>query len=99
MIVEPLIQSYRKRPVVIEAARFSTNNEPETRVMDAIVNWINQGKNPDEPHAWHNSTNIFIQTLEGLHTANVGDFIIKGIKGEFYPCKPDIFQQTYEKIE
>ena len=37
-----------------------------------------------------------ITTLEGVHTANVGDWIIKGIQGELYPCKPDIFEQTYE---
>jgi hypothetical protein len=40
-----------------------------------------------------------IQTLEGDMIASIGDYIIKGIKGEFYPCKPDIFEQTYEKVE
>lgn len=41
---------------------------------------------------------ILIDTLEGTMEANVGDYIIKGIKGEFYPCKPDIFEQTYEEL-
>lgn len=41
---------------------------------------------------------IFIETLEGMHRANVGDFIIEGVKGEMYPCKPDIFEKTYEKV-
>ncbi|GAF90712.1 unnamed protein product, partial [marine sediment metagenome] len=42
---------------------------------------------------------LFIPTLEGTHIARVGDYIIKGIANEFYPCKPDIFWQTYEKVE
>jgi hypothetical protein len=41
---------------------------------------------------------MFIGTLEGPHQASVGDYIIKGVKGEFYPCKPDIFEATYEEI-
>ena len=40
-----------------------------------------------------------IKTLEGVMTANIGDFIIKGVNGEFYPCKPDIFEKTYEIVE
>jgi hypothetical protein len=67
--------------------------------MDNIVNWINQGKDYDALHAWHNGTSIFINTLEGVMTANVSDFIIKGVNGEFYPCKLDIFEKTYEKVE
>jgi hypothetical protein len=42
---------------------------------------------------------LFIETLEGIHEAKVGDYIIKGIQGETYPCKPDIFESTYEKKE
>jgi len=42
---------------------------------------------------------LVIHTLEGNMTANAGDFIIKGVKGEFYPCKPDVFEQTYEEVE
>jgi hypothetical protein len=45
------------------------------------------------------SKNIVIPTLEGNHVGRVGDYIIKGIKGEFYPCKPDIFKMTYEKVD
>ena len=44
------------------------------------------------------SEKLIIPTLEGDHEASVGDYIIKGVQGEFYPCKPDIFKQTYEKI-
>ena len=88
---------YRKKPVVIEAIQFETNNEVGSPNMDKLVNWMNQGK--DKMVAWHNGTNIFIQTLEGEMQANVGDYIIKGVKGEFYPCKPDIFEMTYEIVE
>jgi quercetin dioxygenase-like cupin family protein len=90
---------FRKKPVVIDAEQFKTNNEVGSPNMDAIVNWINQGNPPDARHAWHNGTVIFIQTLEGQMTADVGDWIIKGVKGEFYPCKPDIFAATYEAVE
>lgn len=43
--------------------------------------------------------NLVIETLEGPHIARVGDYVIKGVAGEFYPCKPWIFEQTYEKVE
>lgn len=87
---------YRKKPVVIEAMQFKTNNEVGSPNMDAIVNWVNQGQT--NSGAWHNGTDIYIKTLEGEMKAEVGDFIIQGVKGEFYPCKPDIFEQTYEPV-
>lgn len=89
---------YRKKPVEIDAEQFTTNNEIENTIMDNICIWVNQGQPANSRHAWHNGTDIFIQTLEGVMTANVGDWIIKGVKGEFYPCKPDIFEATYEKV-
>ena len=85
---------YRKKPVVIEARQFETNNEPDDKNMNALLLWMNQGA--DEIRAWHNGTNIFIKTLEGEMKAEVKDWIIQGVKGEFYPCKPDIFDATYE---
>lgn len=87
-------ERYRKKPVVIEAMEFTTNNEVGSPAMDAIVNWVNQGRS--EAGAWHNGTDIFISTLEGEMRAMVGDWIIRGVKGEFYPCKPDIFEATYD---
>lgn len=91
---------YRKKPVIVEAEHFTTNNEVGSPTMDRIVNWINQGQTLTDKKriAWHNGTDIFIQTLEGEMTASVGDYIIRGVKGEFYPCKPDIFEQTYEAV-
>lgn len=84
---------YRKKPVVIEARKFTTDND-NGECMNALVGWIvnNGGK------ASHNGTDITISTLEGDHRAICGDYIIKGVKGEFYPCKPDIFEATYESM-
>lgn len=85
---------YRKKPVVIEAVQF-TNDEPETLIalqefMDSDVRV--SYKNPEKPV-------IKIETLEGVMDASIGDYIIKGVSGEFYPCKPDIFKTTYEEAE
>ncbi len=81
---------YRKKPVVIEAIQLKNNN------VSKILSWIGgEGivsggyDNEDMPF-------IYIETLEGTIIAIENDWIIKGIKGEFYPCKPDIFEMTYE---
>ena len=89
---------FRKKPVIIQARQFETNNEPGPGApnMDALVLWMNQGK--QEMVAWHNGTSIFIVTPEGTHRADCKDWIIKGVMGEFYPCKPDIFAMTYEEV-
>lgn len=86
---------FRKKPVVIDAVRFDTNNEGDDKNMNDIVAWIKSGNF----RAYHDRTNIFIETLEGVVRAEVGDWIIRGVKGEFYPCKPDIFEATYERVE
>ena len=86
---------FRKKPVVIEAIQLT-----ETNIVD-IGNFIGEHKNyPECKIAGINpATGKFtIKTLEGDHIANVGDWIIKGIKGEFYPCKPDIFEETYDEV-
>jgi hypothetical protein len=85
---------YRKKPVVIEAVQF-TDDEPETLIglqefMDSDVRV--SYKNPENPV-------LKIETLEGVMDASIGDYIIKGVRGEFYPCKPDIFKATYEEAE
>lgn len=89
---------YRKKPVVIEARQFETNNEVNSPHMDSLVNWMNQGCGV-KPISHHDGTLIYIHTLEGTMTSCIGDFIIKGINGEFYPCKPDIFHKTYEVVK
>ena len=79
---------YRKKPVVIEAIQWTGKNKDEIRSF--------VGKSLD----YLATTNVVrIITLEGLMGANIGDYIIKGVNGEFYPCKPDIFEKTYEKVK
>jgi hypothetical protein len=78
---------YRKKPVVIEAVQFTY---PPT---EEFKRFINSGGS----RTVNIESNFAqIETLEGTMTADIGDYIIKGIKGEFYPCKPDIFEQTYD---
>ena len=77
---------YKKKPVVIEAIRFTGSNYEEIREFI--------GKN-----TLCSDLSIVIPTLEGDMIAQKGDYIIKGVKGEFYPCKPDIFEKTYESVE
>ncbi|MFB4472159.1 hypothetical protein ACDI16_04280 [Oceanobacillus caeni] len=78
---------YRKKPVEIDAIQWTGDNVKE------VSNFIS-GTHSILPFAGI----VFIETLEGKMEANVGDYIIKGVKGEFYPCKPDIFKQTYEGV-
>ena len=84
---------YRKKPVVIEAMQLTDTNV--LTVMNFIggvgIVVVGYGYN-DEPF-------IKIRTLEGEMLAAIGDYIIRGVKGEFYPCKPDIFEMTYESVE
>lgn len=86
---------YRKKPVEIEAMQFNGL----TDYMD-IVQWM---KDSGDTHALANEVRystpiMLIQTLEGTMAANPGDWVIRGVKGDFYPCKPDIFEATYEPV-
>ena len=88
------VKKYRKKPVVIEAIQLKWENWSE------ICDFVGVPKNG---HGFNDYTGeakirMIIKTLEGELTASEGDYIIKGIKGEFYPCKPDIFEQTYEEV-
>jgi hypothetical protein len=94
---------FRKKPVEIEAVQFTKNHWEvgETlKAFDEMPNWLFEAiKNLEIIPVWTGSEYLFeISTLEGKMRCNLGDWIIKGIKGEFYPCKPDIFNETYEKI-
>ena len=80
-------QRFRKRPVVIDAIQFDGSN------YSAVFGFMAAAL-PAGTHSAEGS--IFIPTLEGLMRADKGDWIICGVKGEFYPCKPDIFEKTYE---
>ena len=82
---------FRKKPVVIEARPFDGSEQ----VAHALMEWIG-GK--VYATTGDGRTSIIIPTLEGDHRADPGDWIIRGVKGEFYPCKPDIFEATYELV-
>lgn len=84
---------YRKKPVVIEAFRW-TGGPDQTEDPDWIVSAIKSGS----VRFTSNPVGLLIDTLEGTHLANQGDYIIRGVKGEIYPCKPDIFELTYEAV-
>ena len=79
---------FRKKPVVIEAVQFrpGENDNEVVAHLEGCTGWM------------MTSIGIQIPTLEGLHLASPGDYIIRGVKGEFYPCKPDIFDLTYEPV-
>ena len=83
---------YRKKPVVIEAVIYDNTNG------GAIAKWCGgrehyeaKASDPTDVAEW-----IDIPTLEGVMKASLGDYVIKGVNGEFYPCKPDIFEKSYE---
>ena len=100
-VSEERVGRFRKKPVEIDAIR----NEGE---WAPIMAWLDQlaggratipfGARPAITRSPEDGT-IAIETLEGTMRANVGDWIIRGVQGEFYPCKPDIFEATYEPAE
>lgn len=82
---------YRKKPVVIEAVHWDGNKISE------VTDWIEKGL--ENNTIVRISDDVIITTLEGQMKASPGDYIIKGVNGEFYPCKPDIFEKTYEQAD
>ena len=96
---------YRKKPVEIEAIKLGRDTLSEvcnfiSKELFGGVVYLDDSdfKILSEGHK-SNTIGVIIKTLEGEMLAKQGDYIIKGIKGEFYPCKPDIFEATYEKVE
>ena len=83
---------YRKKPIVINAIKY------DGIPMGSAMDFIDQEHSYGEPNA-DGVSQLFIPTLEGEMTAEPGDWIIRGIKGEYYSCKPDIFEATYEEVE
>ena len=81
---------YRKKPVVIEAHRLNRDN------FEDVADWAGV-KEYWGLHA--PSPALHIETLEGVMLAHLGDYVLRGVQGEFYPCKPDIFEATYEPVE
>jgi hypothetical protein len=90
---------YRKKPVVIEAMQF-TGVPPDATNATPIIDWILAGDGTARLHILDDDgAQIAIDTLEGTMRADVGDWVIRGLQGEFYPCKPYIFKATYESVE
>lgn len=90
---------FRKKPVEIEAMQWTGDNTRD------IATWAQPQLAPFAlPKGWwlkrpdNGDPQLIIATLEGDHAASIGDWIIRGIKGEFYPCKPDIFAATYDAV-
>jgi hypothetical protein len=84
---------FKKKPVVIEAFKW-TGDETQSEDPD----WINAPGVAFFENSGTPDVTLKINTLEGVMTARRGDYIIKGVKGEIYPCKPDIFLATYEAV-
>lgn len=86
-----MVKKYVKRPIAIEALQWTGENRRE--IFDfCSLSYVNVDFETTEPK-------LMIQTLEGPMQASIGDFVIKGIHGEFYACKPDIFEKTYDLLE
>ncbi|MFB5623347.1 MAG: hypothetical protein ACE5RP_00300 [Nitrosopumilus sp.] len=88
-----MIKKFKKKPVVIEAIQWNGNNNEE--VVD-FIGWDNLNAEFKENES---DVNFSISTLKGDMKVSMGDWVIKGIKGEFYTCKPEIFEETYELVE
>lgn len=80
---------FRKKPVVIEARELTVETAQAIMAWCGSTEWWSKG-------VFRQVRGIIVPTLEGKHEAGFGDWIIKGVKGEFYPCKPDIFEATHE---
>jgi hypothetical protein len=84
---------FRKKPVVIEAVRYRPFGDTPGVSEERLIHWKRGEKAPTTT-----VVTAYVETLEGRMEVSVGDWIIKGVNGEFYPCKPDIFEKTYEPV-
>ena len=97
-IIKPSVRRYKKKPVVVFAIRWTGNNLKDviafTGLHESAKKWT-----WEEYEEVVRKEGLKIFTLEGPLMASIGDMIVRGIAGEFYPCKPDIFKNTYEEID
>ena len=95
-----MIKLYKKKPVVIEAIQYEFDNKTWKNNINEIKTFVGDLlKIEEEIHGNRSPGTLKIKTLEGDMTVSVNDYVIKGVQGEFYPCKPDIFNSTYEEVE
>lgn len=99
------VNTYRKKPVTIEAVKWTGTPESTREVVEFMTNaGAVETEEGDlllgtmEICIVEESGELLIRTLEGTMKASEGDYIIRGVAGEFYPCKPDIFEETYEEV-
>lgn len=92
MVIKMKVIKARKKPIVIEAIQFFNGNGKNT--INDCMGFIGG-------HAYYNEDEdeLIIQMLEGTMVVSDGDYVIKGVNGEYYPCKPDIFEKTYNILE
>ena len=92
MSIEIEVTKFRKKPVVIEAMLWDGTTQGATPIIEwsnaTVKYWCDEG----------GTHYLAVETLEGRMLANPGDWIIRGVQGEFYPCKPDVFEATYEAV-
>ena len=88
---------FRKKPIVIEAIQWDGRMETLAKIQK--LNTLKRDIIIEDDFIEEDQKSIMINTLEGVHEGKIGDWIIQGVSGELYPCKPDIFEMTYEKVE
>lgn len=86
------MDQYRKKPIIIKAIQVNTKEQAANLIGICTGGITCPSNGPEDSHP-------HIHTLEGNHTWSIGDYLIEGVKGEYYFCKPDIFELTYEKVE
>ena len=93
------MKSFRKKPVVVQAVQFVDSTE----AIELIMNWIPKQSRylltPATENIEGRKRRLFILTLEGEMEVSMGDWVIKGVEGEFYPCKPSVFEKTYDVVK
>ena len=92
---------YKKKPVEVEAVKFNGVGRKDCDTFSEVPMWLSDALSGDDPVLYWTPTygskvQLNVKTLEGNHVASPGDYIIRGVKGELYPCKPDVFEMTYD---
>lgn len=92
-----MIRNFKKKPVVIQAVKFEDTAECLEQLVKLGLDPVNVNYSKDNSAG--GKPVLKIHTLEGIHEGREGDYIIRGVEGEFYPCKPDIFAKTYDEVD
>lgn len=90
-----MIKKFKKKPVIIEALKITGSDKN----LDELIDFMGHSFEGASMNTKNKTAQVYIKTLEGTMTAKQGDYVIKGIKGEFYSCRGDIFKKSYEAIK